>query len=196
MKQAEVFMEGEGRAWLDRNVGKLTGESDPVIEAINKYQIKPESILEIGCANGWRLELLRKKFWCIAWGVDPGANPSFHKNILRGTADRTGAGTECFDTVIYGWCLYLCDPEDYFRIVMEGDRVLRDGGYLIIHDFCTDHPYKLPYKHKSGVYSHHYDFSRLWLSHPGYYLYGQTVQDETCVTILQKKMKTAFPVEK
>lgn len=200
MRQAAVFAFGEGAAWLKRNEKKLTGNDDPVIQAIDTYKIKPKRILEVGCANGWRLDLLQAKFKsALCGGIDPGIDSPISRGrtvIEYGTAEKLGFLAGSFDLLIYGWCLYLCDPEDYFEIVKEGDRVLKDGGYLIVHDFADEHPYKVPYKHKKGLFSHHYDFSRLWLSHPAYSLYGRTIQEGTCVTILQKDLKNAFQVKK
>lgn len=195
MSQKAEFFAGEGDAWLERNKDKLTGENDPVLAAIEHYKLDPAVVLEIGCANGWRLELLKKKYDCVTWGCDPGYSGGAN-NILRRSADKTGMSIQCFDVVIYGWCLYLCDPEDYFKIAMEGDRVLADGGYLIIYDFYAPRTYKTPYKHRDGLFSHHFDFSELWLSHPGYSLYGRTIQDKTDVVILKKNMEKAFPEER
>lgn len=200
MRQRDIFAAGEGGKWLKRNEAKLTGATDPVIEAINKYRINPKKILEIGCANGWRLKLLKKQFkTTICGGIDPGCGEALTKGpvfLEFGTAEKLDFPSESFDLLIYGWCLYLTDPEDYFKITIEGDRVLKDGGYLIVYDFHADHPYKTPYKHKKGLFSHHYDFSSLWLSHPAYSMYGRTIQNETCVTILQKDMKNAFRIQK
>lgn len=198
MKQAEVFLAGEGAAWLKRNEKKLPPKDDPVLEAIKTYKIEPSNVLEVGCANGWRLDLLNEEYGCNVWGVDPAEQSQGSDYILQGTAvDFGGYFSEGeIDLLVYGWCLYLCDPEDYFDIAGAGDYVLQDDGFLVVYDFCTETPYKVPYKHKKGLFSHHYDFSKLWLSHPAYSLYGRTVQDETCVTILKKNTKKAFPVEK
>ena len=85
MRQAEAFYRGEAEAWLERNRDKLTGENDPVMEALILSKIKPNSVLEIGCSNGWRLKSLEKKFKCMTTGVEPA--PLTGGNILRGTAD-------------------------------------------------------------------------------------------------------------
>lgn len=198
MKQSKVFLDGEANQWLKRNKAKIAAtkpEDDPILQAIEKYGLGFKTVLEVGCANGWRLEALERDYNVEAWGTDPVANP-FRNKIIPGTADSLSMKSDQFDLVIYGWCLYLADPEDYFKIAMEGDRVLKDGGFLIVYDFHADFPYKTPYKHKEGLFSHHYDFSKLWMSHPAYSLYGRTIQEETSVTILQKNMATAFPVEK
>lgn len=196
MKQSEAFKLGESAAWFKRNREKLGVGNDPVMDSMERYGIKPKLVLEVGCANGWRLAALKKKYACNIAGWDPGA-PYMDDYVRYGVASDIDFWLRTkFDVVIYGWCLYLCDPEDYFKIAAEGDRVLADGGFLIVYDFCTDHPYKVPYKHKEGLYSHHYDFSKLWSCHPAYSMYGRTIQDETCVTILKKNMQKAFPVEK
>lgn len=196
MKQAQAFMAGEGRAWLKRNIDKLTGENDPVLEAIDKYGLAPHDVLEVGCANGWRLKILEEKWGCNVFGIDPCIKTHWPNKLMKGTARKLPCPNSTFDTVIYGWCLYLADPDDYFKIAMEGDRVLADRGLIIVYDFHADYPYKTPYKHKEGLFSHHYDFAKLWLSHPAYSLYGRTIQGETSVTILQKNLETAFPVKK
>lgn len=196
MRQAQEFLDGEGAAWLKRNKAKLKAtKNDPVIDAIEKYGIKPKRVLEIGCADGWRLKRMEKIWGCYIRGVDPGCIKDTDV-ISRNVASKLPLINSTADVVIYGWCLYLCDPEDYFHIVAEGDRVLQDGGFLIIYDFYSIIPYKVPYKHKKGLFSHHYDFAQLWLGHSAYTIYGTTVQDTTSVVILKKNLKNAFSVEK
>lgn len=191
MSQKNAFFEGEGEAWFERNKDKLTNKNDPVLEAIEKYKLDPAVVLEIGCANGWRLDLLKKKYDCVTWGIDPASNGE-HENILRRSADKTGMSIECFDLVIYGWCLYLVDRTDLLQISAEGDRVLQDGGYLVIYDFYSEVPIKLPYKHKDGIYTYKMDYSRLWLWNPTYSLHSKTVlgkgNNTTAVIILKKNL--------
>lgn len=196
MKQSEVFLAGEGEAWLNRNKNRLSKKDDPVIAALDRYSISPAKVLEVGCASGARLLKLREKIKCEIRGIDPFVPPRADAFLEKGVASNLVYKDGTFDAVIYGWCLYLCDPEDYLRIAMEGDRVLKDGGYLIVYDFHADYPHKLPYKHKKELFSYHYDFAKLWLSHPAYSLYGRTLQETTSVTILHKDLKNAFPVQK
>ena len=49
-------------------------------------------------------------------------------NAVQGTADRLPYRDGLFDVVVFGFCLYLCDREDLFRIASEADRVLNDQG--------------------------------------------------------------------
>lgn len=205
-KQAQIFLGGEGQAWLNRNEGKLPPKEDPVLDAIKAYLIKPKRVLEIGCANGWRLEALEKEYKCLCTGIDPGAQISFMRSgridIHRGVANNLGLFKDHrFDLLIYGFCLYLCDPEDYFRIVTEGDRVLADGGYLVIYDFAleiADYPHARKYEHKEDVLSHRMRWEYMWAWHPAYtirsvHLIGDG-DDKTKVVILKKETSNAFPV--
>jgi len=73
-----------------------------------------------------------------------------------------------FDIVVFGFCLYLCDREDLFRIAQEADRVLKPDGWLIIHDFFAKTPTRREYHHKPGLFSYKMDYRRLFDWHPAY----------------------------
>src|SRR5512143_893958 len=210
MKQSDIFLQGEGRAWIERNKSKLPIDKDPLLETLNSTirdelkQIQPRS-LEIGCADGWRVKKMRKEWGWIAYGIDPAAPDDISpdsehwgswKYIFKGVAHNLHPiKADCFDVVIYGFCLYLCDPEDYFRIASEGNRVLKDGGYLVIYDFYSSRPVYRPYSHHSGVLSRKLDWSKLWLAHPYYHLDSIQLFPETRVTILRKSIAGAFVEE-
>jgi SAM-dependent methyltransferase len=196
VRQSSAFYHGEGTAWIERNKDVLTGDDDPVMEAMILSKIKPNNVLEIGCANGWRMKLLEKKYKCAATGIEPA--PMTSGNILRGMAHDLPIKQMRFDVVIYGWCLYLCDREDLFRIAMEGDRVLQDDGYLIINDFHSDDSYRRVYKHRPGLFSYKMDHAKLWLANPAYtllrrYIHGSG-EDQTSVTILKKNNVSGWPL--
>ena len=71
MKQKLAFSEGEGDAWFERNKAKLGVGHDPVEQAIDSLQLRPERILELGRSNGYRLENLRTRFSAHCVGLDP-----------------------------------------------------------------------------------------------------------------------------
>jgi ubiquinone/menaquinone biosynthesis C-methylase UbiE len=205
--QAQAFLNGEGQAWLKRNEHKLNLTDDPVLDSIKANLLHPKTVLEIGCANGWRLVELEKQYQCQCLGIDPAvtSSPPNSKVVLhRGTADDLWSFKDgSIDLLIYGFCLYLCDPQDYFTIAREGDRVLADGGYLVIYDFdmrTAIGPYACHYKHKPGLLSYHMRWETLWAWHPAYcvqsvHLTGEG-DDATQVTLLKKDMHNAFPVRK
>lgn len=191
---------------MQRNLKKLGKQPDPVLEVIKDYKLNLGTVLEVGAANGWRGRELYKYNKITGYrGIDPCAEIPTNElvtGVMYGTADNLGYWRDnTFNTVIYGFCLYLCDPEDYCNIVAEGNRVLRDGGYLIIYDFYPHYNHKRPYKHKKGLWSYKMEFSDLWLGNPTYHLYARRVygdepDDQTAVTILKKNIKIAFPEKK
>lgn len=190
-------------AWYRRNKDKLTLTNDPVLAAIKNNKIDPCTSLEIGCgAYAYRVEAMQEMGF-DAWGLDPAIStiePAPISLSWPGTASNLGLfHTAKFNLVIYGWCLYLTDPEDHFVIAAEGDRVLRDGGHLIIYDFHSEFPYKRPYKHLPGLFSHKCNFAKMWLGHPAYTVASRNIygagEDETMVTVLKKDLLNAFPVK-
>jgi len=108
----------------------------------NHYKLYPKSVLEIGCSNGYRLQKLHKTYSCSCYEIDPSDNaikdgqkqyPTL--NLYKGDATKLPFTDKKFDMVIFGFCLYLCDREDLFKIAYEADRVLKKNGHIVIYDF-------------------------------------------------------------
>lgn len=191
LSQKQVFLRGEAKAWFARNQHRL-GVSDPVTDMLVAHKIRPTTVLEVGASNGWRLQKLQDLYECSVDGVDPRGDSNL---VFRGTADNLGFfASERFDLVIYGFCLYLVDPEDYFRIAAEGDRVLKNGGHIIIHDFWSDQPFRRRYKHvvDNPVFAHHFDPEMLWLCHPAYVSIDEKHMGEEAVHLMRKDYSNAY----
>lgn len=197
MRQANIFLEGEGDAWLERNRHALLcrhtrQQHDPVADMIEQMGIKPKRVLEVGCANGWRLAALRDKYGCEVFGVDPSRQACIEAAAFRVPATQSTATTlpetgAPFDLVIYGFCLYLTDPGDWLTIAGAGDQVLAAGGHMIIHDFAdVSPPFARKYVHHDDILGYHFYFPELWLSHPVYQIVHCTVTDDQMVTLLRK----------
>lgn len=200
MRQADVFLNSEGDAWLERNRDRL-GQSDPVAQVIETAGIRPKRVLEVGCANGWRLAALRDRYGCEIFGVEPSRLACIEAAARRVPAVQCSASNLAvagpFDMVIYGFCLYLTDPSDWLRIASEGDGVLIPGGHLIIHDFAHDaQPFARRYEHLDALKAYHFDFAKLWLGHPLYrvMLRGVYANDEM-ITVLRKDPATTIRIE-
>ena len=196
MKQSEIMMESEGDAWFLRNRDDL-GKTDLVSSLIEANGIVPKSVLEVGCANGWRLLKLREKYGCEVRGLDPSIKALLGCPVpaYQGTAEALPFDTGQFDLVIYGFCLYLSDPQDWHRIAAEGDRVLAPHGHIVIHDFETFPCFARPYEHRKGVLSYHFDFARLWRSSSLYKQVSRNlIDDGSVVTILRKNPVTSIQV--
>ncbi|MFK8773093.1 MULTISPECIES: class I SAM-dependent methyltransferase [Aeromonas] len=77
MDQKNVFMAREGNEWYERNKSAILGktlDNDPIFKALAYLGCKPARILEIGCANGWRLAQLAEHYGARCYGVDPSAS--------------------------------------------------------------------------------------------------------------------------
>ncbi len=183
MTQKEIFLESEADAWLSRNYATLQARDftrDPVVMALaslpelsEKNPEKHIRILEIGCGSGHRLAHLQKYFPVDVEGIEPSQKAvdlsrSAGVSITRGTADSLPYQNSDFDIVIFGFCLYLCDRSDLFTIASEADRVLRDKGWLVIHDFYSPFPIQREYHHKGGIQSYKMDYRKLFDWHPAY----------------------------
>jgi ubiquinone/menaquinone biosynthesis C-methylase UbiE len=214
--QKKVFLDGEADAWYRRNSVSIADRdrhvSDPIMTEFERFGIRARNVLEIGCSNGWRLNAL-KNTWtnCNAYGIDPSSEAVSNSkndypgiNCQVGTADALPYADSTFDLVIFGFCLYLVDRNDLFRIAAEADRVLCDGGILTILDFYSEIPYKNRYTHKENMLSFKMDYSRMFTWNPAYRLYSNRVMDHNgsgfgdpdnniSVTILKKDIKNSFP---
>lgn len=201
MRQADLFLHSEGDAWLNRNREKLGVSGDPVAHMIDHVGIKPTRVLEIGCSNGWRLAALRDKYRCEVFGVEPSMLACIEAADKRVPVWQMTASTlpeigPKFDLIIYGFCLYLTDPSDWFNIAAAGDHALAPGGYLIIHDFGDEgETFARRYEHCDGAFSYHVDFAKLWLAHPLYAPVSRSIQGDEMVTVMKKLSVASIRVQ-
>lgn len=205
--QKNVFLKDEGDAWFERNRVALSTKAghDPVLKLIADLKLAPKHILEIGCADGWRLRALEASLGATCSGVEPsavavaeGQKAAPHMQLKVGTAEALDFADGAFDMVIYGFCLYLCDRKDLFRIAAEGDRVLADGGVMVVYDFCTETPYLNPYSHQPGCFSYKMDYGAMFAWNPAYKVehhilaYNDGKDYRVGITVLRKDTATAY----
>lgn len=216
MNQKDTFLAGEGDAWFQRNcekTAKADAASDMILSAIKYAELPPVSrVLEIGCADGSRLEILKNNFaGAECFGVDPSekavkaGNEKYGHNLQVGTADSLPYEKDFFNLVLFGFSLYLCDRKDLFKIACEADRCLCNGGYLIIKDFYPPLPYRNTYVHCDGISSYKMDYSRMFTWNPAYteifrilsshqgYAQRDIPDERIGVTILHKNYVYAYP---
>lgn len=185
--QKEVFLESEGDRWFERNFASETKqdrERDQALTTLLRLNHRFEDVLEVGCADGWRLHELHERFGSRGEGVDPSAKaveigreryPDITLKV--GTADSLEYASATFDLVIAGFCLCLCDRRDLFKIAAELDRILKVGGTLLITEFLTPSPYKNEWQHVSGMSCYKMDYAKMFLWNPQYTLYERSVVD-------------------
>ena len=183
--QKTVFLNDEGDAWFERNHQAIQSRSfnhdEPVIQAIIRSCVAKKdnacgggaTLLEIGCGEGKRLSWLTENLGIECHGIEPSAKAvsaakSVGIEVLQGTADKLPYKSGTFDIVVFGFCLYLCDREDLFRIAQEADRVMKSDAWVIIHDFFAPTPTRREYHHKAGLFSFKMDYRKLFDWHPAY----------------------------
>jgi SAM-dependent methyltransferase len=178
--QKDSFLVSEGDAWFARNEGALASRdwaTDPVclkLAALPTATARPR-VLEIGCGDGSRLAYLAGRGKFEVAGVDPSAK-AVARALQRGvqavqsTADRLPFADESFEVVIFGFCLYLCDDTDLFRIAAEADRVAAAASWVLILDFNARAPVYKPYHHRPGIQSRKMPYESMFLWHPAYTL--------------------------
>jgi ubiquinone/menaquinone biosynthesis C-methylase UbiE len=214
--QKREFLAGEGDQWFARNKASLATTSsvrDLIVGRI-AAQLPVEggsSVLEIGCGLGNNLASLATIIPIEAHGIEPSQEavatgskqyPELH--LRTGTADELPYPDSSFDVVWFGFCMYLIDRALLQRAVAEADRVLRDGGVLVIVDFDPDQPTVRPYHHRAGLQSFKMDHSKLFLANPAYVLvekhstshttgaWTTDPQERVAITLCRKNLAQAY----
>lgn len=212
--QKDVFLSGEGDAWYSRNKAyfeSLNESNDSVVDFMAQQKIEAENTLEIGCADGRRLNIIHSIFGSECFGIDvsseaivDGSKKYPNIQLKVSSADTLDFEDNSFDLIIFGFCLYLCDRNDLFKIAAEADRVLKDKGMIIIKDFHPPVPYRNKYSHCDNIFSYKMDYSRLFTWNPAYTLFAtnilahdesanrEDVDERISLTLLYKNMSNAY----
>ena len=183
MKQEEIFYDGEGNKWFERNKSSLNENKEKPLEInfifqkLQDEQHNLKKILEIGCGNAVKLNSLCDHFQASGYGIDPskdaiesGKQHYSELDLRVGDASVLPFEDSSFDFVFFGFCLYLVDRSSLFKAVAEADRVLKQGGFLAILDFDPNLRHKRPYHHKAGVFSYKTSYVDFFTAGGHYYL--------------------------
>lgn len=183
-KQKEAFVAYEADAWFERNKNYLmnySSKEDKVVQLIEKYKLNPKSLLEIGCSGGYRLNGLKDLYKnCNVYGIDPSEKAiAFGKQNFKsvslevGTADNLKSYENAsMDIVIVGFVFYVVDRDIIFKVVSEIDRVLKNGGILMIVDFFAETTLKNQYQHIKdfNAYSFKQNYEEIFTSSKLYFM--------------------------
>lgn len=157
------------------NIISKSVEEDNVCWAIDVLKLEPRNVLEIGCADGWRLNNLFNQYKCKSTGIDPsmlaigvGLQKYPYLKLEEGMASELPYDNNSFDTVIFGHCLYLCDNQDLFKIAYQADRVLAEDGHMIILDFYPKVPHYNINVDNYLTKTYKMDYSEMFSWHPSY----------------------------
>jgi ubiquinone/menaquinone biosynthesis C-methylase UbiE len=182
--QKQAFLTYEADAWFERNKEYLShfdNKTDSVISLLSSYGLTGGKVLEIGCSAGYRLEGIRTELRAQkVFGIEPsGKAIEFGRekfpeiNFVQGTADNLEAfATGSMDIVIVGFVFYVIDRDIVFKVIAEIDRVLRNGGILVIVDFFAETAIKNSYQHIKDftAYSFKQNYDEIFTSSRMYFL--------------------------
>jgi len=183
MNQDKIFYKKEGDEWFNRNkdyISRNKCDKDFPIRIIEMLGLKPEKTLEIGASNGYRLAEISKKLEKGKYvavepskiAIEDGKKKYPFIDFRRGLMYNLPMEDEKFDLVIVNFVFHWVEREHLLRSVAEIDRVLNNGGYLIIGDFLPDVPTKVKYHHlpDKGVYTYKQDYANIFISSEQYNL--------------------------
>ncbi|MDI9309693.1 MAG: class I SAM-dependent methyltransferase [Limnohabitans sp.] len=194
--QKNSFLGYEADSWFERNkevILNYRGDLDKVIQLIEEYSIDVHGILEIGCSAGYRLNALKQKFpKSEVFGIEPskraieyGKNNFLGVNFINGTADDLSMfENQSLDVVIVGFVFYVIDRNILFKVISEIDRVLKNGGILIIVDFFSEATLKNIYHHidEFQAFSFKQNYDDIFLASKMYYLLDKSTFSHTTKT--------------
>jgi ubiquinone/menaquinone biosynthesis C-methylase UbiE len=193
--QKNIFIKQEANDWFRRNLNAIKnydGKQDPVCNLIQRYNLRPDKIFEIGCSAGHRLAYLKTLFpEAGLYGIEPSTEAieygksHFHldtKTLFEGTAENLSYfETESFDLVIIGFVFYVIDRELLLKVIGETDRVLKNNGLLLITDFFAPRTLKNEYHHLKGmqIFTYKQKYEDIFLSSGIYHLIAKDTLNHT-----------------
>lgn len=158
-KNKKAFLDFEGDSYFKRNhkyLSNFKSKNDVIIKLIDEYSLKFNTICELGCSAGGRLNFIYNNYKHERIiGVDPSEKAinfgkKINKNIsyFKGTSDNLEfISSQSIDLLIVGFFLYVVDRELLLKSVAEIDRILKRNGKLIVIDFYSSTPSISNYKH-------------------------------------------------
>jgi SAM-dependent methyltransferase len=212
LSQSEVFAGSECDRWFARNKSALERidlSNDFPLKVMELYRLRPRRVLEIAAANGYRLAAIVRSTGAEAVAVELSAEAVSDGKTKFPEVEFVHAAAHAiplekpFDLVIVNGLFYIVDRTQLLRSIAEIDRLVADGGFLILGDFLPTSLLKMRYHHVEGeIYSYKQDYSAAFLAsglyHPVSLLTGDSQtrdlnpeareNDRFCVWLLRKML--------
>lgn len=214
-QQEHIFALGEADQWFLRNRDGLllkSAQQDVIYRYLSQHagDLKVQQVLEVGCANGYRLHWLQQLgmdvhgFDASPQAIADGQQryplvsqlfvPDDLNNLWRSGELLQRYRPASLDCIIFGHCLYLFSPHLLPDVVATTMQLLKPGGIVVIFDFDSQ-PQRQPYHHAAGVYSYKMDFARLFTGFPVMTcIYKQMMQHSGTVSTGDPKENCALSV--
>jgi ubiquinone/menaquinone biosynthesis C-methylase UbiE len=173
--QDDIFSASEGNRWFERNkshLEKFDPETDWPMKLIELYSLCPQKVLEVGASNGVRLAAIAERYQSLTVAVEPSADAVQdgqtrfpHVVFKQGVAHDIPVQDE-FDLVIVNFVLHWIDRRNLLRSIAEIDRLLVEGGFLIVGDFFPANATRVPYHHLpcQEVYTYKQNYATVFLA--------------------------------
>jgi len=173
--QTGVFIESEGDNWYRRNrsaLERFDPSSDPAIQVLRQYGITPRSVIEIGAANGFRVDAIIKSTAARGVAIDPSAEAIADGRRRYPAVEFVQAAAhdvaldDTFDLVVVNFMFHWIDRALLFRSAAAIDSVVADGGFLLIGDFAPLNPMRVRYHHLPDreVFTYKQNYAELFTS--------------------------------
>ncbi len=140
----KIVKKKEADKYFTRNLDFFNSSKNDyrIVDLIKVNKIKPNSILEIGCANGIKLNEYQINLNSrINYGIDlsskaiKSGKKKFKKlKLIKMSSLEIEKIKMKFDLIICGFFLYLLDREEIFKQFDLIYKKLNKNGYLIIQD--------------------------------------------------------------
>lgn len=176
MSQDDIFLKTEGDQWFSRNKDYLKNKKEDIVyDLIKGFDLlsSKSSVLEVGCATGYRLAKISDSFGCKTFGVEASLDAvnegmSLYHGIelVQGSAAELPYNSNSMDLLIINFVLHWIDRNNLIKVLSELDRVIKPGGFLIIGDFYPLFPEKRLYHHISEplVYTYKQNYAQLMVA--------------------------------
>ncbi|MBI4522637.1 MAG: class I SAM-dependent methyltransferase [Deltaproteobacteria bacterium] len=194
MDQDKIFINSEGDRWFERNKEALKdfrAGADLALRLVDFYGLRPRQVVEIGAANGYRLATIRQRYGSRVVAVEPslqalldGTRRYPRVEFVRGEAAHVPLQS-CFDLIIFDFVLHWIDRKSLLKVLAEADRLLVDGGYMIIGDFQPVNFLRVPYHHlaDSPVRTFKQNYADTFLASGLYHPVGLLTGDHSLNTV-------------
>ena len=181
--QDDLFGASEGDHYFQRNQAAYNAfnpSQDPPLRLLDLYQVNPKSVLEVGCSSGFRLAAIAERHGARVVGCEPSAEAITAGRLryprvefVQGRASALPFDGP-FDLIIVNYVFHWVDRSTLLRSVAEVDRVLEDGGFLVLGDFAPMNRHRRPYHHLPGesVFTYKQDYAAVFLASGLYYPVG------------------------
>lgn len=206
----------EGDKYYERNRDAQNNFSTDLMQEHLRTLVGPGmKVLDVGCGTGYRLPDLKKRgAECV--GVDPapiaiqnGKKQFPDITLIESVAHTLPFPDQTFDLVFMNVVLYTIPRQFLLRTVAEMDRVLKDGGRLVVADFFPDTPHRRTDRHTEGYFNYKQRFWEMFTASNLYttvneikYVFGSSVKndsltggDNDCIIVdMQKNLEGNYPL--